>query len=76
MTTKVYWFSNCKMTGVKIVNSTTTIILNLHYCISYSISSTNVITLTMTNGETHTLDFGNSTTNADLYSKLITFLEI
>ena len=76
MTTKVDWFSNCKITGVRIETSTTTKIVNLCYCIEYSISSTNVVTLTMTNGTTHTIDFGNSTTNADVCSKLITFLEI
>ena len=76
MATKVDWFESCKMTGVRIVTSTTTTILNLHYCISYSISSTNVITLTMTNGTTHIIDFGNATTNADLVKKLTEFLDI
>ena len=74
MVNTVHWFKTSKMMGVKIVTNTTTKIINLDFVISYAMGTNNVITLTLTNGTVETIDFGNLTTNKDVYDKLETFL--
>lgn len=78
-TTKVEWFKTSKIKCVRISSdsSPTTKIVNLDFCLSYEVTkTTNVITLKMSDGTSHTIDFGVATTNDDVHDKLTTFLEL
>ena len=78
-TTKVEWYKTNKIKCVRISSDSSPIvkIVNLDFCVSYEVTkTTNVITLKMSDGTTHTIDFGVAATNDDVYDKLNTFLEL